>query len=79
MLWTILFWGIPCLLIIMSIKSILDYLKIKKELEKNPDAVNSEQLKKLKTKALVMAIPGIVVTVIIIGFIILLYTAIAYM
>ena len=79
MLWMILFWGIPCLLIIMSIKSILDYLRIKKELDVNPDAANSEQLKKLKTKALITAIPGIVVAVIIIGFIILLYTAIAYM
>lgn len=79
MLWMILFWGIPCLLIIMSIKSILDYLRIKKELDNNSDADNVEQLKKMKTKALIMAIPGIVVTVIIIGFIILLYTAIAYM
>lgn len=79
LLYDILFFAIPGILIVLFVISLYRYIFAKKQNKKVPGTFTPEEIKKRKTFLIVLSVVVGVLVVIVIGFIALLFMAVAYM
>ena len=78
-LYSILFFSIPTIIIALFGVSIYRYLSAKRKNKLTPGAVSPEEMKKRKIWLIVSAIIAGALAVVVIGFIALLFMAVAFM
>ena len=79
LLYDILFFGIPIILIILFGISLYRYLSAKKQNKEMPGSFSDSEIKKRKVMLIILSAIAGVLSVIVIGFIGLLFMAVAYM
>ncbi len=75
----ILFFAIPAILIILFGISLYRYVSAKKKNKKVPGTFSDEEMKKRKIVFIIFSIVSGVLAVVVIGFSVLLYMAVAFM
>lgn len=78
-LYDILFFGIPALLVILTGVSIYRFVSAKKKNRQAPGTFSEEEIRKRKIAMIVLSVITGVLAVIVIGLIVLLFMAVAYM
>ena len=79
MLYDILFFGIPVILLVLFGVSVYRYDSAKKRNQAVPGTFSEEEIKKRKTMLIVLSVIAGVLAAVVIGFVVLLYMAIAFM
>lgn len=79
LLYDILFFGIPAILIGFFGVSIYRYITAKKQNEVSPGTFTAEEIKKRKTILIVLSVVAGIIAAVVVGFIALLAMAIAFM
>ena len=79
LLYDILFFAIPAILLALFGISVYRYVSAKKQNEAVPGTFTEEEIKKRKTMLIVLSVIAGVLATVVIGFVILLYMAIAFM
>lgn len=79
MLYDILFFGIPAVLLALFGVSVYRYVMAKRANKENPGTYSAEELKRRKVMLIVLAVIAGVLAVVVIGFIALLFMAVAFM
>ena len=79
MLYDILFFGIPAVLFVLFGVSLYRYKTAKEENKQNPDTYSPEEMKKRKMMLIIASVIAGVLVAVVIGFIALLFMAVAFM
>lgn len=79
MLYDILFFGIPAILLLLFGISLYRYTSAKKENREQPGTHSPEEMKKRKLLLIVLSVIAGVLVAVVIGFIALLFMAVAFM
>ena len=74
-----LYFSIPAITLVLFVVSLYKYLSAKKANKKSPGTINDEALKRRKTMLIVTSIIFAALVAVIIGFISLLFLAVAFM
>lgn len=74
-----LFFGMPAILIVLFCISLYRYVSAKKKNKAVPGTFADDEIKKRKTMLIVLSVVAGVLTVVVVGFIILLFMAVAFM
>lgn len=79
LMYDVLFFGIPTALLVLFGISLYRYLFAKKQNKKVPGTVSEEEMKSRKTMLIVLSVMVGVFIVIVVGFMALLFMAVAFM
>lgn len=79
MLYDILFFGIPAILLLLFAISLYRYISAKKENREQPGTHSAEEIKKRKLFLIVFSVIAGVLAAVVIAFIALLFMAVAFM
>jgi hypothetical protein len=74
-----LYFSIPAITLVLFVVSLYKYLSAKKANKKSPGTINDEALKRRKTMLIVTSVIFAALVAVIIGFISLLFLAVAFM
>ena len=77
--YTFLFFGPPVLAVLVLVINLLKYGKIRKQSVEAPDTVSEETLKKARNSLIISSVVAFVLVTVVVGFISLLFAAIAFM
>lgn len=78
-IYDILFFGVPLLLLVLFGVSLYRYITAKRRNEAEPGTFSEEEMKSRKTALLVTAVLAGIIALAVVGFVALLFMAIAYM
>lgn len=79
MFYDILFFGIPAVLFVLFGVSLYRYKTAKEENKQNPGAYSPEEMKKRKLMLIIASVIAGVLVAVVIGFIALMFMAVAFM
>ena len=75
----LLFFGVPILAIIFFVLCLRDYKKAKRQATMNPGSVTKGQLRGKLILAVVLGVIAVSMTIVVVGFVALLFMVIAFM
>lgn len=75
----ILFFGLPAAAIVFFVTSLCKFLSLRKRERQEPGSVAPEEMKKRKTMLILASCVAATLVAVVVGFVILIYMAIAYM
>ena len=75
----VLVFGIPLASVILFVCSLIRYLDAKGQNRERPGAISPEQMKRLRTQLIISSVILGVLVAVVVGIVVLLYLAIAYM
>ena len=78
-LYDVIFFAVPAILLVFFAISLYRYISAKRENEETPDTFSAEEIKKRKIILIVASIIAATLVAIVIGFIAMLFMAVAFM